>query len=164
MLIQIAKLIEDGFFSIQKLFSQLFLGALAATFQKCIIFDSFSFGDIVHLLDLLALRFLVVHFGFVFDTFGPTSASFDSFLTLRFLFLHYYQFIVFIFESRYFGVDLLDRFGLEKIREKLMDVEFILVELRIELLFFYIFGTFRSTSSPLLLGLFVGLIHKLLFR
>ena len=116
------------------------------------------------MLDLLALRFLVIHFGFVFDTFGSASTSFDSFLTLRFLFLHYYQFVVFIFESGYFGIDLLDRFGLEKIREELVNVELVLVEFGIELLFFYIFGTFRSTSSPLLLGLFVGLVHKLLFR
>ena len=116
------------------------------------------------MFNLLALRFLIIHFGFVFDTFGSTSASFDSFLTLRFLFLYNYQFIIFIFESRYFGVDLLYRFGLEKIGEELMDVELILVELGIELLFFYIFGTFGSTSSPLLLGFFVRLIHKLLFR
>ena len=45
-----------------------------------------------------------------------------------------------------------------------MDVELVLVELGVKLLLFYIFGTFRSASSSLLLGLFVRLVHKLLFR
>ena len=69
-------------FTFNKKFCDLFLLALRATFSQLAMFIiSFSFGYIINLLDLLALRLFIIHFGFIFDSFGSTSTSFYSFLS-----------------------------------------------------------------------------------
>ena len=78
---------------------------------------SFSFGYIINLLDLLALRLFIIHFGFIFDSFGSTSTSFYSFLSFWFLFFDDDDFIVFFFESGDFRVDFLDGFCFEEVVE-----------------------------------------------